>query len=71
VSDPIPVTISTGVATMLASGDSATELLRRADVALYAAKNGGRNCVKSWPVEMPAEQADDPPPTRALKMAFS
>jgi two-component system cell cycle response regulator len=70
-SAPIPVTISIGVATMLASGDSATELLRRADVALYAAKNGGRNCVKSWPVETPAEHADDPQPTRALKMAFS
>jgi two-component system cell cycle response regulator len=71
VSDPILVTISIGVATMLDSGDSPTEILRRADVALYAAKNGGRNCLKSWPVEIGSGLDRDPRPLRALNVAFS
>jgi two-component system, cell cycle response regulator len=51
VAGPLHVTVSIGVATTLASGDSPTELLRRADVALYAAKHNGRNCLMSWPVD--------------------
>jgi diguanylate cyclase (GGDEF)-like protein len=39
------VTISIGV-TVANLGDSASSMLRRADEALYAAKDGGRNCVK-------------------------
>ncbi|MBV9521914.1 MAG: diguanylate cyclase, partial [Alphaproteobacteria bacterium] len=46
----LPVTVSIGVATTLEHGDSPTDLLRRADEALYAAKNGGRNRVESWPL---------------------
>jgi two-component system cell cycle response regulator len=46
----IPVTVSVGIATALSTEDSPTELLRRADEALYAAKNNGRNRVLSWPV---------------------
>jgi two-component system, cell cycle response regulator len=46
----IPITVSVGIATMLSMNDSPTELLRRADEALYAAKNNGRNRVLSWPV---------------------
>jgi diguanylate cyclase (GGDEF)-like protein len=38
------VTISIGL-TVSAPGDSITQLLRRADEALYAAKAGGRDCV--------------------------
>lgn len=40
-----PVTFSTGVA-LLASAESATQLVSRADTALYEAKFGGRNQVK-------------------------
>jgi two-component system cell cycle response regulator len=71
VPDPIPVSISIGVATMLDSGDSSTDLLRRADVALYAAKNAGRNCLKSWPVEVDSALDRDMRPLRALDVAFS
>jgi two-component system, cell cycle response regulator len=58
LADPLHVTVSIGVATTLESGDTPTELLRRADVALYAAKHNGRNCLMSWPVDtaLPAAQ---------------
>ncbi len=38
-----PITVSIGSATFPQHGDSAIELLRRADAALYAAKNSGRD----------------------------
>lgn len=40
------VTISLGVAACPAHGSTGEELLRSADQALYAAKNGGRDCVR-------------------------
>lgn len=40
-----PVTTSVGVATLEAEGEGADSLLRRADKALYQAKNNGRNQV--------------------------
>jgi diguanylate cyclase len=42
----VPVTISCGVA-QLRDGDTLDSAFERADRALYAAKNGGRNCVRS------------------------
>jgi two-component system cell cycle response regulator len=41
----IPVTVSVGVSTMMRGKDTAEAMLKRADLALYEAKNGGRNRV--------------------------
>jgi two-component system, cell cycle response regulator len=44
---PISLTISIGLATLEAEDDSAgRQIIDRADAALYAAKRGGRNCVR-------------------------
>ena len=41
------ITISIGVATSVPTRDSISVMLRRADAALYAAKDAGRNCVRT------------------------
>ena len=41
----LSVTVSVGVATHAGAGDTVEQLIKRADVALYGAKNGGRNRV--------------------------
>ena len=47
--EPVSLTISIGVATMLpVRGIDSQELIRRADEALYIAKNSGRNRVAAW-----------------------
>ncbi len=43
--DPQVVTISAGVASWRPGGETSTEMLERADGALYRAKLGGRNRV--------------------------
>jgi diguanylate cyclase (GGDEF)-like protein len=49
VMDNLPMTISCGIAESLSeSNDTAREVMRRADLALYEAKSAGRNCVKVW-----------------------
>jgi two-component system cell cycle response regulator len=45
----LPVTVSIGVAVTNSSSESLEALLKRADDALYAAKNGGRNRVVAAP----------------------
>ncbi len=49
VTENLPMTISCGIAQCLPqSGDAESEVIRRADIALYEAKSAGRNCVKRW-----------------------
>lgn len=48
------ITVSIGLAELEPDGGSAEDLLRRADVALYAAKSGGRNCVRRWTADLEA-----------------
>ncbi len=43
---PISITLSVGV-TEFKTGDDLEVAFARADEALYAAKSGGRNCIKS------------------------
>jgi diguanylate cyclase (GGDEF)-like protein len=60
---PLRVTVSIGVATIPAGGPSETaeQLFRRADAALYSAKSQGRNCaVAAEPCPMPVH----PPSSR-------
>ena len=49
------VTASFGVATATLPDDSAAEILRRADNAMYEAKRNGRNCVVAAPMPAIAE----------------
>lgn len=44
----VPYTVSAGIATMDAGCDSLDVLMKRADQALYRAKNGGRNRTACW-----------------------
>jgi diguanylate cyclase (GGDEF)-like protein/putative nucleotidyltransferase with HDIG domain len=49
----VQLSISCGVAESLLDTEEAPgDVMRRADVALYEAKNSGRNCVKLWNQEM-------------------
>ncbi len=50
-----PVTVSIGIAALAQPPGTRADLLRRADVALYAAKHGGRDRVAVW-----SEVMDDP-----------
>lgn len=44
-SGPVEVTVSVGLSTLQGRADAIAELMKRADIALYEAKNGGRNRV--------------------------
>jgi diguanylate cyclase (GGDEF)-like protein len=46
------ITASIGVSDATPGRDTPSSLLRRADAALYAAKRGGRNCVRIEPAEL-------------------
>lgn len=45
MAQPVPVTVSVGVASLNGSDDTLEKLLKRADLALYSAKREGRNRV--------------------------
>lgn len=48
-----PVTVSCGIAPCLPGQDrTPSDVIRRADLALYEAKNAGRDCVKLWHQEL-------------------
>ena len=50
----LPITISIGVAVTRDVEETPESLLQRADEALYAAKNGGRNCIRVAGAATPA-----------------
>jgi diguanylate cyclase (GGDEF)-like protein len=50
------LTVSIGIATSAPGHDSVTTMLRRADSALYCAKDAGRNCVRSKSTDEEAAQ---------------
>lgn len=60
------VTVSIGVGVSCPQ-DTVSTLLRRADAALYAAKNGGRNCVRT----APPTEADSQPPAKPRLVVHS
>ena len=56
--DPIPITISIGVAIREWIDQSLEETLARADSALYQAKAEGRNCVRYADASIPPSDAE-------------
>lgn len=60
---PVRISASLGVASTDLSVGDIDDLLKRADLALYAAKGNGRNCCELW-------QAPDPVPSLARRRVF-
>lgn len=55
-----PITISCGIAQSSEDcSDSSSEVMRRADIALYEAKSAGRDCVKVWNQDMVKQSSND------------
>jgi len=53
IQENVSMTISCGVAQSMPDfSDSSSEVIRRADLALYEAKSAGRNCAKLWNKKM-------------------
>ncbi len=66
----LPITASFGVATLEPGGPfrEPAHLLKAADLALYAAKNAGRNCVRVFALGRPAGNAGPHPAAAAPKV---
>ena len=56
VATPEQLTLSFGLSTWHGPDDSPSELLRRADTALYQAKQHGRDCLMVWAPRTPSSQ---------------
>ncbi len=56
--DVFEITVSMGIAVFPDDGDDISSLLRKADAALHAAKEGGRNKYRTYDPEMNAELYD-------------
>jgi diguanylate cyclase (GGDEF)-like protein len=54
----IPLGLCVGVNVLEGEEREFSSIMRRADLALYAAKNGGRNCVRHFDAEMEREYRD-------------
>ena len=57
-SDRRRITASIGCAASIPATDTPSTMLKRADLALYAAKRGGRNCVRTEPALPPDSPSD-------------
>ncbi|MBV8805377.1 MAG: GGDEF domain-containing protein [Sinobacteraceae bacterium] len=57
-SDRRRITASIGCAVSIPATDTPSTMLKRADLALYAAKRGGRNCVRTEPALPPDSPSD-------------
>ncbi len=67
----VAITVSIGVAEVAASPDEdIDEILRNADMALYASKKNGRNCATSFAPQMAEERAVDRALEKDLESAF-
>lgn len=51
-----PVTLSMGLASLRGGEDTGKKVYARADVAMYEAKERGRNRIVQWEVGMPEEK---------------
>jgi diguanylate cyclase (GGDEF)-like protein len=63
--DGIPITVRPSIGFTVAAGTSnctVDQLLRHADLAMYAAKREGGQCIRSFMPEMPQPYAFPPPP---------
>jgi len=67
----VAITVSIGVAEVAASPDAdIDEILRNADMALYASKKNGRNCATGFAPQMAEERAVDRALEKDLEAAF-
>jgi diguanylate cyclase (GGDEF)-like protein len=68
--DELPrITISLGIASYPDDSDDIDQLIKKADAALYTAKQAGRNKVVVYEEEMELIEVDEPLPSDSLKAA--